>query len=345
MTELGALMEAEIREQPAVFERILSDGRARVAEVAKLVERRRPRFVLFIARGTSDHAALYGKYLVETRLGLPAGLGSPSSTTLYDARPAFQDVLLVAVSQSGSSPDIVRATERARACGATTLALTNSSGSELVAVADFHLPILAGQERSVAATKTYTAELLTIFLLVNAIAHGETGQADALAAAANSILERAHEIEELAARYRFADHLLVTSRGYNFPTALETALKLVETAEIPAHAFSGADLMHGPMAMIDHGFPVVAVVPPGAGGRAMTPVVDALRQKDADILVVGSPEGLPTGLTAFEVPSVREPLSPLILIIPMQLFALHLARDRGRDPDAPRGLTKVTRTV
>jgi glutamine---fructose-6-phosphate transaminase (isomerizing) len=336
-------MRAEIHEQPAVYERILGTGRKAIAEVAAAIRRREPRFVLFAARGTSDHAALYGKYLVEARLGLPAGLASPSTTTLYDSRPRMEGVLLIAVSQSGSSPDVAQATERARDGGATTVAITNDRGSKLGDVAEFHIGLRAGEELAVAATKTYTAELLTLFLLLETLGAGEVGDAASLPHLAANLLEIEPLVESTVTRYRFADQLLVTSRGYNFPTALESALKLVEAAQIPAHAFSGADLMHGPMAMVDRGFPVVVIAPDGPGSESMRPVLQILDERRADVLLVG--EALAIGRPVIPLPTVPEHLSPMLAIIPMQLFALHLARNRGFDPDRPSGLTKVTRTV
>jgi fructoselysine-6-P-deglycase FrlB-like protein len=235
----GELMAAEIREQPEVFARILQDGQSRIASVAAAVRARGPRFVLFIARGTSDHAALYAKYLVETQLGLPAGLTSPSTMTVYDAHPTMQNVLVIAVSQSGSSPDLVTPLERARAGGAITVAMTNAPDSALAQAAEFHLNVLAGPERAVAATKSYTAELLTLYLFIAFLAGRDGAEAGVLPAHAAAILARHEEVEALAMRYRFAEQIVVTARGYNYATAREVALKLMETSYLIAHAFSG----------------------------------------------------------------------------------------------------------
>ena len=341
----GALMAAEIREQPRVLERVQREGAAAIAQVAAAVRERRPRFVLFVARGTSDHAALYAKYLVETRLGLPAGLASPSTMTVYGARPQLPDVLVVAVSQSGASPDIVEPVVRARDGGAVTVAVTNAAGSPLAAAAEFHLDVLAGPERAVAATKTYTAELLTLFLLVEALAGRAGEEAVALPTRAEALLVREEELGRLAVRYRFAEQLVITARGYNYPTAREAALKLMETSYVVASAFSGADLLHGPMAMIDRGFPVIAIAPAGQGGAALGPVLERLRDLGADTLVVGDPALAELGRVGFAMPDPGpEPLTPILAILPLQLLAWHLARERGSDPDQPRGLHKVTET-
>jgi glucosamine--fructose-6-phosphate aminotransferase (isomerizing) len=343
---LGSTMAAEIAEQPSVYRRILTDGRSEISRVAAAIEGRRPRFVLFLARGTSDHAALYAKYLVETRLGLPAGLMSPSSSTIYQSHQALEGVLLVAISQSGSSPDLVQPAERARAQGAITVAVTNAPNSPLASVCEFHIDILAGEEVAVAATKSYTAELLTLYLLVEYMAGRDGVEADDLPSRSQLVLGREPEVWQIATRYRFAEQILVTSRGYNLSSALETALKIVETTRIPSYGFSGADLMHGPNAMVDRGFPVIAIVPYGETATAMRPVLEELQGRGADVLLVGDGEApLMSGLR-LDIGSLGpEPLSPLLMILPMQQFALHLARQRGYNPDSPEGLNKVTRTL
>lgn len=341
----GDHMAAEIREQPAVLRRILLDGLPRIREVAQEIRGREPRAILFIARGTSDHAALYAKYLVETHLGLPAGLVSPSTVTIYDAHPRLDGVLYIGVSQSGSSPDLIEPLERARTGGAITLAITNAPDSPLAQAAEWKLDILAGPERAVAATKTYTAELLTLYLLIQALQGHDGSEAEALPARAEAVLALEAQAEDLAVRYRFAEQMVITSRGYNYPSALETALKLMETSYIVAHSFSGADLLHGPMAMIDHGFPVIAIAPPGPGGGALLPVLQRLRELGADTLVVGAAHALEFATVALPLPDLGpEVLTPLLTIMPMQLFALYVARQRGIDPDQPRGLRKVTET-
>jgi glucosamine--fructose-6-phosphate aminotransferase (isomerizing) len=338
-------MAAEIGEQPEVLARIQQQGRPEIARVAREIRSRHPRFAIFIARGTSDHAALYAKYLVETRLGLPAGSASPSTMTVYDARPEMRDVLVIAVSQSGASPDLIEPTLRARAGGAVTVAVTNSPGSPLAAAAEYHLDVLAGPERAVAATKSYTAELLTLFYLVEALAGRAGDEATALPEQAAALLTREEEIARLAIRYRFAEQLVVTARGYNYATARETALKLMETTYVVAHAFSGADLLHGPMAMIDRGFPVLAIAPSGPGATALRPVLERLRDLGADTLIAGEPSLAALGTVGFPLVNLGEEcVTPILAILPMQQLALHLARERGVDPDRPRGLHKVTET-
>lgn len=338
----GHLMAAEIAEQPQVWRRLLNHGREPIRAVAARIAAAAPRFVLFVARGTSDHAALYAKYLVEINHGLPAGLVSPSTMTVYGAQPDLRDVLYVAVSQSGGSPDLVRSVEVARDRGALTVAVTNNAASDLAAAAQIHIDVLAGTERSVAATKSYTAELLALQLLLGHDANG----VDALPDLGEQVLASGDLVREVAQRYRFAQRLITTARGYSYPTAREAALKLMETSYLSAQAFSGADLLHGPLATVDPQVPVLAVVPEGAGGQAMVPVLERLAERSADVFGVGAPAAL-SGLTGgIALPSgVSDELSPLLEILPLQQLALHLALARGGDPDEPRGLRKVTETL
>ena len=341
----GALMAAEIAEQPAALQRLLDRGRPAIAEVAAQLARRRPRFVLLAARGTSDNAALYGKYLVEVLLGLPAGLASPSTMTVYGARPDLRDVLFVAISQSGASPDLVGALTVARERGAVTLALTNTPGSPLARAAELHVDVLAGPERSVAATKTYTAELLALYLLVQALRGAPAEAARALPERASLLLGHEPELAAVAARWRAADRLVTTARGFAYPTACEAALKLAETSYLSAHAYSAADLLHGPLAMLDAGTPVIAIVTSGPGGRAMPPALARLREARADLLLIG-PGGAGSGArAAIPLPAdLPEELAAILAALPLQQLAWHLALARRLDPDRPRRLRKVTET-
>jgi glucosamine--fructose-6-phosphate aminotransferase (isomerizing) len=347
----GWRMAQDMAEQPAVLRHLLAEGAPAIAEVAAAIAAKRPRFVLFVARGTSDHAALYAKYLAEIRLGLVAGLASPSTVTVYDSRPDFSDVLVVGVSQSGGSPDLVRFLEAAGSRGATTVAVTNNAASALNEAAQFSVDVAAGTELAVAATKTYTAELLALLLLFEGIRHGD-GRVDvdainglaALPDLAEELLaDRAAELA--SARYRFANRLVVTGRGYAYPTAREAALKLMETSYLGAQAFSGADLLHGPLAMADAGLPVLGIVTEGPGGHAMAEVLERVAERGADLLVVGPKEVEVHAAQRIVTPAVDETIAPILDILPLQALARHLAVARGDDPDAPRGLRKVTETL
>jgi len=339
----GSGMAADIAEQPAVFARLLEEQAGAIASVASSIAERRPRHVVFTARGTSDHAALYAAYLTEIRLGIPAGLVSPSTITVYKARPDLRDCLVVGVSQSGESPDLGEVVRVAREQGALTLAVTNAPGSPLAEAAQWHIDIAAGPERAVAATKTYTAELLALLMLVESLrGDGDLGGLDQLPGLAEETLADTTALE-VAARYRFADRVVTTGRGYAYPTAREAALKLMETSYLAALAFSGADLLHGPLALADPDVPVVAVVGHGPGGQAMRDVLIRLRERKADVVVVGGEASdvevrIPT-------PAVEEHLAALLDIIPLQRLALAIALARGENPDAPRGLNKITATL
>jgi glucosamine--fructose-6-phosphate aminotransferase (isomerizing) len=330
----------------------LDEGAGPIAGVAEQVAAWRPRSVIFTARGTSDHAALYAAYLTEIRLGIPAGLASPSAITVYGARPDLRDTLVVGVSQSGGSPDLCEVVRVAREQGAHTLAVTNHPGSPLADAAELHIDVAAGHERAVAATKSYTAELLALLMLVESVRNGgrlpatERTALESLPGHAESLL-RDDTAVELAARYRFAGRLVTTGRGYAYPTARETALKLMETSYVAALAFSGADLLHGPLAMADPDVPVLAIVGSGPAGASMRDVVNRLGERRADLVVVG-PVGEGADRppnNAIVTPDVDERYAPLLDILPLQRLALALALHRGENPDAPRGLKKVTATL
>jgi glucosamine--fructose-6-phosphate aminotransferase (isomerizing) len=344
-------MAADIGEQPEMYSRLLEPARVgAIGRVATAIAERRPRHVVFTARGTSDHAALYAAYLAEIRLGLPAGLASPSAITVFGARPDLSQALVVGVSQSGGSPDLCEVLSVARDSGALTLAVTNDPSSPLAAAAELSIDVAAGPERAVAATKTYTAELLALSMLIEGVRAGggalpaeERAALARLPELATTVLADATPVD-LAPRYRFAARLVTTGRGYAYPTAREAALKLMETSYLAALAFSGADLLHGPLAMADPDVPVLAVVGAGPGGAAMRDVLARLGERRADVVVIG-PSAVPGAAARIAVPEVDERYAPMLDILPLQRLALALALARGEDPDAPRGLNKVTATL
>ena len=338
-------MLAEIREQPEVLGRVLDEGWGEVLAAARELRSRGFRSAMLAARGTSDNAALYAKYLFEVILGVPTALASPSAFTLYGSEMKLDDVLVIGISQSGESKDVLETVRRSAELGASTLSVTNDEGSSMAEAAEFHFPLRAGREESVAATKTYTAELLVLYLLVQALNGGEEPGAEVgrLPEAARQVLEAGWKGTE---RYRYADHLVVTSRGYNFATAREAALKLMETTYVMAEAFSAADLRHGPIAMIGQDFPVIAIVPPGKVRQGMVSLVENLWERGAEVAVISDDEALSGRAgVGFVVPaSCPEELSPVLYAIPPQMLAHDLARLKRLDPDAPRGLSKVTET-
>lgn len=351
MIPVGAtLMRREIGEIPATLERIL-DGAGEIEEAASTIGRRRPRWITIAARGTSDHAAVYAQYLIETQLGIPTGLAKPSVTTHYGATLDWRDGLLLAISQSGRSPDIVAVTDAARAGGALTIAITNDDDSPLAAAAECALRCRAGRELAVPATKTYVAQLAVVAAIVGAL-RPAGGLLESLArmpdvlrtveSAAEHWLEGAGAAH--LARMAAANRALVVSRGYNLATALELALKLKETSGLFAEPYSSADLAHGPVILAGPGVPALVIRPDGPIGAEVDRAIEAIGQRGGyPIVVAGSdPLAADDGLS-LEM-SVPEMLTPLPFAVASQLLVEAVARRRGVDPDVPPGLRKVTLT-
>ena len=336
-------MFQEIHEQPEVLSKILDEGWGAVRSVARTLRTEGFRFVMLAARGTSDNAALYAKYLFEVRLGVPTALASPSTFTLYESEMNLEGVLVIGISQSGASKDVLETIRRARELGAATLSVTNNEDSPLAEASEAHLWLRAGKEESVAATKTYTAELLLLYLLIAALDGTSEPEPPV-----KQLPQRTRRMLETGwegtSRYRYAEYMTVVSRGYNFATAKEAALKLMETTYVVAEAFSEADLRHGPMAMIGQDFPVVLIVPPGKTRPSMDSLARSLASRGAELLVIGeSPDLIREVPAGCLVPlSFPEVLSPIPYALPIQLLAHEIAELKGVDPDAPRGLSKVT---
>ncbi len=343
-------LRAEIYEQPAVVRRLLEQGRARAAEVAEAIRRANPKFVFLAARGTSDNAGRYANYLWGAVNKMPLALATPSLFTLYRQPPRLQEAMVVGISQSGRSPDIVRVVEEARAQGNLTLAITNSPASPLARAAAWVLPIEAGPERSVAATKTYTAELATLALL-SAVWAGDAAMEAALAqvpAWMEAMLALESTIAQAVQRYRYMAQCVVLGRGYNYATAFEWALKLKELTYVAAEPYSSADFQHGPVAVVGQGYPVLAVAPSGAVLDSMRGLLRRLREQlQAELVVISDDAEV---LSWAEVPlplppEVPEWLTPLVAIVGAQLFVYHLTLAKGYDTERPRGLRKITETV
>jgi glucosamine--fructose-6-phosphate aminotransferase (isomerizing) len=345
--EPGRWMLREIREQPGVIARLCDLAAPQCRALGRRLRARRPSSVVLAARGSSDNAALYGRYLIETQWGLPTSLAAPSVVTLYHARLRLRSALVVALSQSGASVDIVEFLIGARARGALTVGITNHERSPLAHAAHETILLSAGPERSVAATKTYTAQLTVLSLLIAeaAGAQGLVRRHRGLAEAADRVLGVEDRVCEIAHRWRGIRECLVTSRGYNFSTAREAALKLKETCYVAAEPMSSADLLHGPIAIVEPGFPALLIAPPGRTLAHLTAIAGRLRRRRAGVITVSSnPALLRIAEFPVEIPAVvDEPLSPHLYVLPLQLLAYHLARARGLDPDRPRGLRKITR--
>ncbi|MEO5884994.1 MAG: SIS domain-containing protein [Candidatus Limnocylindrales bacterium] len=339
----------EILEQPEVAARFLVDAQDVTARLAETIRARGVDHVVIAARGTSDHAAIYAQYVLGIRHGLSVGLGTPSVISLYGAEPRLDRSLVIGISQSGASPDVVGVIAAGRRQGAPTLAITNDPTSALAQAAETTIDLRAGPERAVAATKTYTAELLAIAALSAALS-GDPADAlalDAIPDALASSLGLEPEVIAMAADQAAADRLLVLARGYEYATAREWALKLKELARVFADPYSAADFEHGPLALLEPGVPVLATVRPGPARDGMVALLRRLRTDlDADLAVVSDDTAaLELARWPFRLPSgTPEWLGPILSIVVGQLHALHLTRARGLDPERPRNLSKVTRT-
>ena len=340
----GHLMSAEITSQPASVARFLDHGLADAISIGARIRRFRPRAVVIAGRGTSDHAALYAKYLIELLTGLPVGLVSCSTASVFEVTPSYERVLWLGFSQSGQSPDLLEHAARAAAGGALTVSLTNTPGSALAAITHHHLNIHAGPELAVAATKTYTNQLIAAWALIRAWTGGDLSALTALPDQINSVLSHS-DLTKLVDLVVEAPFTVLTGRGLSYPTAREAALKLMETGYQPALAFSGADLLHGPIAILGTGVPVLVVVGFDASAAALTPVLSAARATAASVCVIGDITATQGHEARVGVRRAEDPLlDPVLQILPLQLLACAASIGRGFDPDAPRALSKVTRT-
>ena len=344
-------MRREIEQVPRVVERVLAAAPRELKAVAGAIARHRPRWAMIAARGTSDHAAVYAQYLIETHLGLVTGLAKPSVTTVYGARVEWHGGLLLAISQSGQSPDIVGVVSAARQAGALTVAITNEHPSPLASAAEWNVRCHAGHELAVPATKTYVAELAVVASLVAAIRPERelvAGLATlprvlraTLVTAAQWLDGDGRDVVRDLAR---ADQALLVSRGYNLATALELALKLKETCGIFAEAYSTADFAHGPLVLARAAVPTIALRPNGAMGDAVDETLAAVAGRGGLATVIGGPEAAARPGALALPPLMPEALTPLQFVVPGQLLVEAAAQARGISPDAPIGLGKVTLT-
>lgn len=337
----------EIYEQPAVLREALELNLTRIQEIARAMTDIRSIFIA--ARGTSDNAALYAKYLWGIHNHLPVMLAAPTMFNQYSSPPHLPGSLVVAISQSGQSPDILEVLYEGKRQGCPTLAITNDPQSPMGVTADFVLDIKAGLEEAVAATKTYTTQLLGIAML-SVMLKNDNARMDELHRLpdlASLILEQDEIIGRAALRYRYMQHCVVLGRGYNYSTAFEWSLKLKELTYVVAEPYSSADFQHGPIAMVARGFPVMTVAPNGAVFPDMFSVLQRLRdQHDAELIVISNNKAaLELATSPIEIPvDTPEWISPIISIIPAQLFSYYVAKVKGLDTESPRGLSKVTLT-
>jgi len=342
-----SLMLAEIQQQPAALERIVRSESRRILRFADSVKKRRTRLIILVARGSSDNAALFGRYLLEISTGIPVSLAAPSVHTLYGRKLDLRDALVIGISQSGEGTDINSVLENSRKGGAVTVAITNESNSTMAQISDETFLIHAGRERSVAATKTYTGQLMIFHLLASALEGDKRiEEAECLPELAAKSLNLRPRVEEMVERYAFMNHCVVVGRGLNYANAYEFAIKLMETCYVVAERFSSADFLHGPIAMVEHGFPAFLFAPPGKTLAGMKDLLARLTKLGAETVVISSePTLLKAATRPIQIPQrISEMLSPIPYIIPAQIFAALLAEAKGLSPDRPRSLAKVTKT-
>ncbi|HNS52075.1 MAG TPA: SIS domain-containing protein [Anaerolineae bacterium] len=347
-TLISSHLYREMREQPEVLARLLEAEQPAAEALAAEIIRRRARYLVIAARGSSGNAARYANYLLGAVNGLVVALATPSLYTLYGSPPSLEGAVVLGISQSGKSPDIVAVVAEGRRQGALTAAITNEPGSDLGRTAEHVLALHAGAERSVAATKTYTAELAAIALLSCALV-GDSQRSDELRRVPRQVaeaLELPSPVVSAAERCRTVSSSVVLGRGYNNATAFELALKLKELTYTLAEPYSSADFLHGPLALVGQGFPAIVIAPSGIVLPEVLGLVSTLRQREAELMVISdNADALATADLPLPLPvGVPEWLSPITAILPGQLLALHLAVVRGIDPDRPRGLRKVTET-
>jgi glucosamine--fructose-6-phosphate aminotransferase (isomerizing) len=343
-----SLARAEIAQQPDAVARVVADEGREVAAAAVEIRRRRPRYAVIAARGSSDNAARYAQHVLGRLCGLPVALATPSLHTVYDAPVRYTDGLVIGISQSGASPDVVAVLRAARSQGCITVAVTNEVASPMAAAATHVLPLQTGVEASVAATKTYTASLAAVAALAVAIAGDAARRRDIeeVPAALARQLERVDGLDEAAEATVGWRRLAVIGRGANYATAFEAALKIKELAGVAAEPASPADFLHGPVAMLDPGFPVLAILPSPPAGAAVRDVLAAAHARDADVTVIADAGYAPApGERVLAVEPGPEWLSPLCAVVPAQLLAVGAAERRGMDVDRPVGLEKITRTT
>jgi glucosamine--fructose-6-phosphate aminotransferase (isomerizing) len=356
-----SLMCEEIRQQPSALERTLAEEWPRTEQLRRHFEQHPVSLIILVARGTSDNAAQFGRYLLEICTGIPVSLAAPSVYTLYQSSVHLGNTAVVAISQSGESTDTNMVLERAKAAGAFTIGITNESGSTLSRLADHTFLVRAGKEQSVAATKTYTGQLLCLYLLAHAVGasilRDDLERVPGWAAAA---LETEAEISRRAERYAFMQHAVCIGRGLNYANSFEFALKLMETCYVVAERFSSADLLHGPIAMLGKSFPAFLFCPAGVTWRSTQELLEKLRSLKAELFLITDRSNADATKNAGSTTTQNlvipaqitgknalpdDLFTPIPYIIPAQLFAASLAEVKRLDPDRPRTLSKVTQTI
>ncbi len=336
----------EIAEQPVVLEKTIANEKEKIKKLGEFLRSKDIDLIVIAARGSSDNASLFGRYLLEITTGIPVSLSAPSVYTLYDAEINLSRALVIGVSQSGEGVDINHVLEKAKNSGAFTLGITNEADSSMAKIADETLLIHAGREKSVAATKTYTGQMLHFYHLAEAFS-GKNLSVEKIPQYTEESLNLRNEIEQIVQRYLFMENCVVVGRGLNYGNSYELALKLMETCYVVAERFSSADFFHGPLAVVERRFPVILFAPKGVTKQSNLDLLNRLKELHADSFSITNDEEI-AGLSSINLKlsdEIDEFLSPIPFIIPAQLFAALLAEAKGINPDEPRSLSKVTKTL
>jgi len=339
-------MLQEIAEQPQVLERTIEAEREKLIKLGDFLRQKDIDLIILVARGSSDNAALFGRYLLEVTTGIPVSLCAPSVFTLYNAKLRLKRAVVIGVSQSGEGVDINHVLEQSKSFGAFTIAITNESSSTMAKIADETLLIHAGREKSVAATKTYTGQMLHFYLLAGAVGDKRIDY-HKIPAYTQKALELETTVKEVVQRYVFMENCVVVGRGMNYGNSYELALKLMETCYVVAERFSSADFFHGPLAIVERRFPVISFAPTGVTKQSSIDLLKRVRELGADSMTITNDDEVAKLAThAIRLPGdIDEMLSPIPFIVPAQLFAAHLSEAKGLDPDEPRSLAKITKTL
>ncbi len=342
----SSILEREIRQQPDVLARLLDNPV--IPDVAEAIRKADPAYIVIAARGTSDNAARYAQYLFGIRTGLNVALAAPSISTIYEHPPRYRNTVVIGVSQSGKSVDVAQVVADAAAQGVLTITITNDPESVMAKSAQYHIDLGAGEERAVAASKTYTAQLAALAIIVAHLSGDKTMRADLKRLpelAQQTISTLWPTIQERAERFRFMTRCVTLGRGYNYATAFEIALKLTELTYVTAEPYSSADFRHGPKAMVEPDFPVIAIAPSGAVYADMKALIDDMAERGADLTVISNEgDALARAQLPLRLPAMPEWISPVAAVLPGQLIAMATAAAKGHELDRPRGLTKVTIT-
>jgi len=345
---MTSILEKEIFQQPDIIRNLVSSKSSQIEDLADTLRKEPPRFILIAARGTSDNAAIYAKYLLSGINRIPVGLAMPSLFTLYQQMPVLKDGLVIGISQSGQTPDVRAVLEEAQRQAVPTISISNAPDAPIASIADYNIILEAEEEKSVAASKTYTGQLTAVAMLSAYLSGDEKLIADLslLDGYIETALSQKSVTQTIAEGFSKKDHIAIVGRGYNHCTTHEIALKIKELSYIVAQPYSAADFRHGPIAMLETGFPVLAIAVKGKTLSDMENMIEAIRWTGADLAIMtNAPWLCKLSKTPIQLPEdMPEWLSPIVGTVPGQLLALHLSLAKGIDPDKPRGLRKVTLT-